>query len=53
MAMALLFTVLAVGLGAIAVAAMFGSAWVVAVGAGAIAAWLVSLAFGAVRRSSR
>lgn len=51
MAMALLFGVLALGLGAIAVAAFIGGALIVGIGAGAIALWLASLAAAAVRPS--
>ena len=48
--MPILFAVLALGLAGLAAAAAIGSAYVVAVGAGALACWMGSLAVAAFRR---
>jgi hypothetical protein len=53
MGMAALFAVLAAGLAAIAVSAFDAGRYPVAIGAGALAAWLASLAVGVVRRRRR
>jgi hypothetical protein len=45
-----LFAVIAVSLGGLAVAAARAHAWPVAIGAGALAAWMASLAVGGLRR---
>jgi hypothetical protein len=45
----ILFTVLATGLAAIALAAATADQWVVAVAAGALAVWLASLALAGLR----
>ena len=53
MGMAALFAVLAAGLAAIAVSAFDAGRYPVAIGAGALAAWMASLAVGVVRRRRR
>jgi hypothetical protein len=45
----ILFTVLAAGLAAIALAAATAEQWVVAVAAGALAVWLASMALAGLR----
>jgi hypothetical protein len=51
MPMAVLFSVISVGFGAIAVWSGEASRWPIAVAAGALAAWMGSLAWSALRKT--
>ncbi len=53
MAMVALFGVLTAGLAAIAVAAFGGGQYPIAIGAGALAAWMATLTVGAFRGRRR
>jgi hypothetical protein len=53
MPMALLFTAITVAFAGIALAAALAGVWVVAVAAGALGAWMSTLAWTAVRKTRR
>jgi uncharacterized protein (TIGR03382 family) len=53
MGLAALFAVIATGLAVIAVSAFDAGRYPVAIGAAALAAWMVTLAYGVVRRRRR
>ncbi len=53
MAVALLFAVLALGLGVVAWAAWDGGLTIAAIGALVLAVWMASMALGGVRRARR